>query len=218
MNIDLTSILPDFIKLLLAILVGGLIGLEREFRDKDAGFRTLIFISAGSALFTIFSLKLSPVGDAGRIAAQIVSGVGFLGAGVIIREEGQVRGLTTASTVWLVAALGMGIGMGHFLFSVSATVIFLFVLFVFPKIESRIARLSETRKYHVTVSDDRRKLDHIQDYLIENDLHIKRSKQSRNGNNIMGTWETYGHTRNHNRVVDLMFEDPDIEEFHYLEK
>jgi putative Mg2+ transporter-C (MgtC) family protein len=195
--------------------VGGLIGFEREFRDKDAGFRTLIFICAGSTLFTIFSLKLAPVGDAGRIAAQIVSGVGFLGAGVILREGGQIRGLTTASTVWLVAALGMGIGMGHFLFSVGSTVIFLFVLFVFPILEKRIARLSETRTYHVTVAEDRAKLDHIADYLVENGLNIKRSKQARRGQRILGVWETYGHAKNHDRVIDLMFKDPEIEEFHY---
>jgi putative Mg2+ transporter-C (MgtC) family protein len=215
MNIDFAPILPDVIKVLLAILVGGLIGLEREFRDKDAGFRTLIFICAGSTLFTIFSLRLSPVGDAGRIAAQIVSGVGFLGAGVILREGGQVRGLTTASTVWLVAALGMGIGMGQFLFSVGAAAIFLFVLFVFPRIEKRIARLSETRIYHVTVEEDRSKLDHIQDYLIDNGLKIKRSKQGRRGRRILGMWETYGHSEKHDLVVDLMFKDPEIEEFHY---
>jgi putative Mg2+ transporter-C (MgtC) family protein len=215
MDIDFAPILPDIIKVLLAILVGGLIGLEREFRDKDAGFRTLIFICAGSTLFTIFSLRLSPVGDAGRIAAQIVSGVGFLGAGVILREGGQIRGLTTASTVWLVAALGMGIGMGQFMFSVSATAIFLFVLFVFPIIERRIARLSETRTYHVTVEEDRSKLDHIHDYLIDNGLNIKRSKQGRRGRRILGMWETYGHSKKHDRVVDLMFKDPEIEEFHY---
>jgi len=215
MMIDLPSIFPDLVKVLLAILVGGLIGLEREFRDKDAGFRTLIFICAGAALFTIFSLKLSPVGDAGRIAAQIVSGVGFLGAGVILREGGQIRGLTTASTVWLVAALGMGIGMGHFLFSIGSTVIFLFILFVFPIIEKGIAGLSETRIYHVTVNDDRTKLDHIHDYLLASRLKIKRSKQARRGNRIVGIWETYGRSKNHDRVVDLMFSDPDIEEFHY---
>jgi putative Mg2+ transporter-C (MgtC) family protein len=215
MNIDLAQILPDIIKILLAILVGGLIGLEREFRDKDAGFRTLIFISAGSALFTIFSLKLSPVGDAGRIAAQIVSGVGFLGAGVILRQGGQIRGLTTASTVWLVAALGMGMGMGQYLFSITATLVFLFVLFVFPKIESRIAKLSETRIYHVTVEGDRGKLDHIEDYLKENGLKIKRRKQGRQENQVLGVWETYGSTEDQNKVVDLMFKDPEIEEFHY---
>jgi putative Mg2+ transporter-C (MgtC) family protein len=215
MDIDLARTLPDIIKIALAILAGGLIGLEREFRDKDAGFRTLIFICSGSTLFTIFSLSLSPVGDAGRIAAQIVSGIGFLGAGVILREGGQIRGLTTASTVWLVAALGMGIGMGYFLFSIVSTVIFLFVLFVFPKIEKRIARLSETRTYHVTVEGDRGKLDHIQAYLVENGLTIKRSKQARRGSRIIGEYETYGNTKYHNSVVDLMFADTEIEEFRY---
>jgi hypothetical protein len=75
--------------------------------------------------------------------------------------------------------------------------------------------LSETRSYHVTVNDERGKLDHIHDYLLANHLRIKRSKQARRGSRIVGIWETYGRTKNHDRVVDLMFTDPDIEEFHY---
>ncbi|HSV85839.1 MAG TPA: MgtC/SapB family protein [Levilinea sp.] len=215
MDLDLASIFPDVVKLVLAIVVGGLIGLEREILDKDAGFRTLTLICVGSTLFTIFSISVSPAGDGGRIAAQIVSGVGFLGAGVILREGTQVRGLTTASTVWLVAALGMGIGMGNYLFSVSATAILLLVLFVFPKIEKGVDALSETRTYHVTVIDDQNKLGHIHDYLLENHLRIRRNKQSRNGACIISTWETYGRSKNHDQVVGLMLSDPDIEEFHY---
>jgi putative Mg2+ transporter-C (MgtC) family protein len=214
-EVDLAAIFPSVIKLLLAILVGGLIGLEREIRDKGAGFRTLILICVGSTLFTIFSLSIPPVGDVGRIAAQIVSGVGFLGAGVILREGGQVRGLTTASTIWLVAALGMGIGMGQYLFSISATAILLVVLFVFPKIEKGVAMLSETRTYQVTVTDDLSKLERIQNYLLENHLRIRRQKQSRHGNRIVSVWQTYGRTKNHDRVIEIMLSDIDIEEFQY---
>ena len=130
-------ILPeDLIKLLLAVLVGGLVGAEREFRDKAAGFRTIILICVGATLFTMFSLKLSgDRGDPVRIAASIVSGVGFLGAGAIMRAGGRVLGITTAATIWLAAALGMGIGGGYYLLSGAAAGIILLILWVFPNLE-----------------------------------------------------------------------------------
>ena len=88
----------DLLKLLLAVLAGGLIGSEREYRDKAAGFRTLIFICVGATLFTILSYSMATAGDPNRIAAGTVTGVGFLGAGVIMRDKGRVIGLTTAPT------------------------------------------------------------------------------------------------------------------------
>ncbi|HQN43268.1 MAG TPA: MgtC/SapB family protein, partial [Anaerolineaceae bacterium] len=91
----------DLLKIVLAVLVGGLIGIEREYRDKAAGFRTLIFICVGAALFTILSVRLAGDKDPTRIAASIVTGVGFLGAGVILRDGGRVIGLTTAAAIWL---------------------------------------------------------------------------------------------------------------------
>src|SRR5687767_11344989 len=105
----------DVIKLVLAIFCGGLIGIEREYHDKTAGFRTNILICLGATLFMKFSLRFgTSAQDPVRIAAQIVSGVGFLGAGAIVREGKFIKGLTTASTVWFTAALGMGIGGGFF--------------------------------------------------------------------------------------------------------
>ncbi len=124
----------DIIRLLISLALGGLIGSERELRDKAAGFRTLMLICAGSTLFTIFSARLAQVSgaDPTRIAAQIVSGIGFLGAGVILRERGEIHGLTTAATIWLTAALGAGVGGGQILFYTLAAVVFLLALFTFP--------------------------------------------------------------------------------------
>ena len=105
----------NLIKLGIAILVGGIIGAEREFRDKAAGFRTLILITVGSTLFTIFSTSMDPGFTRTRIAANIVTGIGFLGAGSIIRgqNEGSVKGLTTAASIWLAAATGVACGLGQ---------------------------------------------------------------------------------------------------------
>lgn len=92
--------------MLVAILIGGLIGAEREFHEKAAGFRTITFICLGSTLFTMLSLELGGARDPVRIAASIVTGIGFIGAGVILRDGGRIVGLTTASTIWISAALG----------------------------------------------------------------------------------------------------------------
>ena len=120
----------NLIKILLAVVVGGVIGAEREYQDKAAGFRTIILITLGSALFTIFSVTMDPGFTRSRVAANIVTGIGFLGAGAIVREGGKIGGLTTAATIWLSAALGMGIGAGDVYISLTATVITLLVLLV----------------------------------------------------------------------------------------
>ena len=101
------------LKLLLAALLGGCIGIEREMRDKPAGLRTNILICVGSTLFILVSIHLAERsgGDATRIAAQIISGIGFLGAGAVLHSHGFVLGLTTAATIWVVAGVGMALGI-----------------------------------------------------------------------------------------------------------
>jgi len=131
-------LVENILKLGMAVLVGGLVGAEREYQDKAAGFRTIILITVGSTLFTIFSLSMDPGFTQTRIAANIVTGIGFLGAGAIIREHGKIGGLTTAATIWLAAALGMGIGAGELKFVSASTGVVLVVLLVFPFIERRI--------------------------------------------------------------------------------
>src|SRR5574339_1247046 len=125
----------NLIKLGMAVLLGGIVGAEREYQDKAAGFRTIILITLGSCLFTIFSLSMDAGNTQTRIAANIVTGIGFLGAGAIIREHGRVGGLTTAATIWLSAALGMGIGAGELAFVSITTLAVLFVLLIFPRLE-----------------------------------------------------------------------------------
>ena len=123
-------------KLLLAAIVGALIGAEREVRT-GFGLRTLMLICLGATLFTIYSDVFAfGEGDPRRIAAAVVTGVGFLGAGMILRHKGGVFGLTTAATVWLVAALGMGIGIGLYAIVAVATVLVLIVLWAIPLLQN----------------------------------------------------------------------------------
>lgn len=117
--------------MLLAGLLGALIGAEREFRQKAAGLRTNTLIALGSALFTILSVELSrdvPGADPGRVAAQVVTGIGFLGAGAILRTGSDIRGLTTAATIWVNAAIGVAAGTGQYGLAAAATLVALLVL------------------------------------------------------------------------------------------
>jgi putative Mg2+ transporter-C (MgtC) family protein len=128
------------IRLVLAAALGGIIGAERELRQKSAGFRTNILIAIGSALFTIASLTLSSNADPTRIAAQIVTGIGFLGAGAIMRTHSGVHGLTTAATVWVNAALGIAAGGGFYRVAVLGGTITIAVLLILGPVERAIER------------------------------------------------------------------------------
>src|SRR5215470_11464065 len=115
----------DVAKLLLAACLGGAIGLERQTKHRPAGLRTNLFICMGSALFTLLSDQLAGAhtGDHTRIAAQIIPGIGFIGAGSILHERGSVTGLTTAATIFVVASIGMAVGGGLYLPAIFATVL-----------------------------------------------------------------------------------------------
>jgi len=117
------------IRLVLATALGGAIGLQRELSGKEAGLRTNMLISLGAATFTILSVLAFPGGDPSRIAAGVVTGIGFIGAGVILhRTGGAVIGLTTAATIWAVAGIGVAVGAGQYIISVAATALVLIIL------------------------------------------------------------------------------------------
>ena len=119
------------LRLLLAAVFGAAVGFERRRSDKPAGLRTLSLVAVGSALFTIISVFGFENADQSRVAAQIVTGVGFLGAGTILRSGTSISGLTTAATIWATAAIGMAVGSGLYIASVAGTVLMLVILYVF---------------------------------------------------------------------------------------
>jgi putative Mg2+ transporter-C (MgtC) family protein len=131
-------------RLLLAAGVGALLGAEREMRRKSAGFRTNILIAVGSCLFTIVGTSFGS-GDPGRVTAQIVTGIGFLGAGAIVHGGATVQGMTTAAMIWVNAALGAAAGMGQFRLATIGGGITLAVLLVLGPIERSIEREAERR-------------------------------------------------------------------------
>lgn len=141
------------LRLLCAVLAGAAIGFERELNDKPAGLRTNILICFGAALFTILSLAFMDVAnaDGARIAAQIVTGVGFLGAGTIVHFKGNVLGLTTAATIWAVASIGMAFGAGQLLLGMFSTLITASVLFGLAFAEELISSWRVTTRFKIKI-------------------------------------------------------------------
>ncbi|HET7205372.1 MAG TPA: MgtC/SapB family protein [Terriglobales bacterium] len=149
MSVVLSSTL---VRLFVAAILGGVIGLEREFRRKPAGLRTNMFICFGAAMFTVLSdtLAAEHIGDHTRIAAQIIPGIGFIGAGSILHARGSVTGLTTAATLFVVASVGMAAGGGLYLTAIFATVLILMALLVLGRLERSFSLKSLVMSYEVT--------------------------------------------------------------------
>ena len=142
------------LRLLLALLFGAVIGFEREYRSKAAGFRTITIISLGSALFTICSFKLGGLTNPDRIAANVITGMGFIGAGVIFKEGANVSGLTTAATIWIAAAMGMALGIGEYVIAGFVLLLAITVLSLFETIQDGIDTFHQEKIYKLNYYTD----------------------------------------------------------------
>ena len=138
------------IRLMLAAFLGGTVGIEREINSKAAGFRTHILVCIGSCLIMLTSMHMFDIYrgvvsvDPGRIAAQVVSGIGFLGAGTIIRSRASVLGLTTAASLWSIAGIGLAVGSGLFIVSIFTTVLIIGSLLVLSKVQNKVSHRKHT--------------------------------------------------------------------------
>jgi len=200
-------------KLLLAVLVGGAIGVERELRSKSAGFRTLMLICLGATLFTIFSKFIGSPNSADRIASNVVVGIGFLGAGVIFRSNNRVNGITTAASIWLSAALGMGIGCGYYLLSIAGGVLVLTILFLFSFMDNYLDRLNQVREYKIAYpyqEDQQHKYEHL---IKKYGLGILSRSHNKTGNIIVGVWTVKGRESKHLKFIDHILKDNTVTEF-----
>ncbi|GAA4416814.1 hypothetical protein GCM10023187_48630 [Nibrella viscosa] len=201
----------DILKLLLSMFIGGIIGAEREYRSKSAGFRTTILICVGATLFTLASEKIGSSGD--RIAANIVNGIGFLGAGIIYKGDNRVKGLTTAATIWAVSALGMCIGGGLYDIAVIGFVLILGALLLLSTLSHRIGRLNQTREYRVVTQYRNKTLNNYEKMFEECGLSPQRGMQRRTGNEISGQWRVDGPEKNHEKCIRRLLSDPEVKEF-----
>lgn len=201
----------DVIRLGIALVIGGLIGAEREYHGKSAGFRTMIMICVGSALFTMVSARIGSPSD--RIAANIVNGIGFLGAGIIFREDNRVRGLTTAATIWAVSALGMCLGSGQYTIALVGFVFILGSLLLLIRLTKWIQRLNQTRNYKIVTTFRNKTLHQYEAFFEECGLSPSRGQQQRIGTEIVGHWRVDGSEKNHEKCIKRLLNDPEVKEF-----
>ncbi len=199
------------LKLLASVLVGALIGIEREYRSKSAGLRTFTLMCLGSTMFTMLS-DLFEAGDTGRIAANIVTGIGFLGAGVIFKNEERVQGLTTAAIIWVTAALGMAIGDGHIELSLVGAVLVLAVLIGFERVEKLVDRYNHTRSYHVVRHYSPDVLDLFKQDFRRFGLKESQGRQTVRKGQIAGSWKASGRHHQHKKLIDHWLKQEDIKE------
>lgn len=203
----------DLYKLLFSFILGAIIGSEREYRSKSAGLRTMILIAVGSTLFTLVSIKIN--GDAGRIAANIVTGIGFIGAGIIFRENNRVVGITTAAIVWVTAALGMAIGSGYYIIALYAFVVAGMSLVVLTPLQKWIRNKNQIRSYRLMCIYQKKTLKEYEDIFKSFGMSILGAEQNRSGSHITGNWILQGSGQMHEKLTEYLLDDKDIVEFDF---
>ena len=188
---DFSVELQDMIAMLVSVLCGGIIGFEREYKSKSAGFRTIILISLGSTIFTIVSKH--GVGADDRIAANIITGIGFIGAGVIFKDKVSVRGLTTAAVIWTSAAIGMTTGIGYHALALTLTAITLVILLMVTRVEKMIARLQKQKLISVMFrAPEFAQLYRLEDALSVQGLGIERLEVGKDNDRLTAVFKVSG--------------------------
>lgn len=186
-------------RLALAVFVGGLIGYEREYNNRPAGLRTHILVCIGASVVSLIQMysindvstlimqhpKLADglKADVGRMGAQVVSGVGFLGAGTIIHEKGSIKGLTTAASLWVVACIGLGVGMGYYFLSITASISVFLLLVILKKIELKFFHEVNLVKLEVEYNSKNNMMEQIEKYFNQQNISVKDIEFMSKGNN-----------------------------------
>ena len=204
-----------FIRFLLAALWGSLVGAERQYRGKSAGFRTVIMISIGACFFTMMSEKIGDPGNRDRIASNIVTGIGFLGAGVIFRGDNHVNGITTAATIWAVAAVGMGIGAGYYFAAAYASGLILIVLRVLPYAEKMIDKLNQAKEYSIRCLYFDDAAHHYEKLIMQHGLKFVLIRQLKEGTELNFVYQVNGKAAYHQQFINAAMKDKSISRFGY---
>ncbi len=206
----------DLGRLLLSFVLGMAVGLEREISDKPAGLRTNVLICLGSTLFTLISLKMAgPLTDPTRIAAQVVSGIGLLGAGAIMREGQHVTGLTTAATIFMVAAIGMAVGFGYGRLAAVCAAATLVVQVVLARMDTLVDHLRCRYTFRIVSDPDDKAIHAIEKILRLNGIHVMSSKVMKRNSRYHSEWSTTGPTEKQARVAHELLQSHHVQEVTY---
>lgn len=203
----------DVIKLILAVVVGGLIGLEREYSSKAAGFRSIVLICIGSTLFTVISQHLGGTANGDRIAANIITGIGFIGAGVVFKDGVSITGITTASSIWATAALGMAIGGGHYILAFEGLVLVIIVLSLFEFLERQVDRWHQVRSYRIVVNGDTDFSIDLEARLAELSLNFEKKRRMKSDNSRVYTYDVSGKRDRIEQFSSFLMNDSSVQSF-----
>ncbi len=171
------------IQIIAAFVAGGLLGLEREYHSKPAGFRTMILICVGSCLFTILSSTFTNNPD--RIASNIITGIGFIGAGVVFKEGINVRGITSAATIWIAASIGMCIGLKQYGLALFVACLVLIVLIVLSKLEEAFDNLHQVKQYNIRFKAYEYSVEELEAELEKIDVYFVRYQISKQHDEVI---------------------------------
>lgn len=198
----------------IAFVIGAILGIEREFRSKPAGFRTMILICVGSCLYTILSKELGDGTSTDRIASNIVTGIGFIGAGVIFKEGISVNGLTTAALIWVTAALGMAIGDHQYPVATVVTLIVVIALFVLEPVQRYINRFHRVKDYKIRLVENSQqfKID-IEEFFIANGLSYRCMKTVKDNMEAVYLYRISSPDRNYDLVNHFLLAHPEVKSF-----
>jgi putative Mg2+ transporter-C (MgtC) family protein len=208
---DLSIYFEEAAQVSFAFIVGAIIGIEREFRSKPAGFRTMILICVGSCLYTIIS-KESNVTD--RIASNIVTGIGFIGAGVIFKEGISVNGLTTAALIWVTAALGMAIGYHNYPLAIVVSIIVVITLFVLEPVQRFINKLHRVKDYRIkTFSSGKNFKEEFELFFSSNDMTFRCMKTVKEDSDAIYLYRISSPDRNYDAVNNFLLDHTEVKSF-----
>jgi putative Mg2+ transporter-C (MgtC) family protein len=190
------------VQLVMAAVLGGAVGLERELKGKPAGLRTTILITLGATLFTVLSYRIGASnGDQGRIAAQVLTGVGFIGAGTILHMRGAVTGLTSAATIWVVAAIGMAVGARAYVEALGATLLVMLVLAGLGPVEGYLARQAARSHLIIHCRPEAAALDELEALVRRTGLEIDRTQSRLENVDLVVEFDLRGPKRLHDQLL-----------------
>ncbi|MBA3704893.1 MAG: MgtC/SapB family protein [Bacteroidetes bacterium] len=208
----LNFINEDYVKILASMVAGSIIGAEREYKSKNAGFRTITLITIGATLYTLLSNRIANGVDF-HVVGNIVVGVGFLGAGAIFKDGANVSGLTTAATIWISAAIGMAIGAGEYSFAFLTLVTVLVILLGFSGIQSIIDNRNAERYYKICIRNQSDSYIFIKNIIKECKLKSRQVSISKIDDKLRYTFKISGGVHKHQQLVSLLSSSNEIISF-----
>jgi len=212
MNIDVD--IEIAMRLLLSFAIGSAIGIEREYRSKAAGLRTMIVICLSSTIFTEISLNIG-ANSPDRIAANIITGIGFLGAGVIFKDGLTISGITTATTIWIAAALGMAVGAGEYFIALVGSGVVLIVLTIFEKFKMWIISIHQSRTYRITFQAGGKSVLDLNEEINKLKLEYRQERDMKNGESTILVYEISGREKYLDDLNAYLKNDPRITSYEY---